>query len=229
MSGTADIYSEEYYLGLPVDSARIDILRGLIELDANDVVCEIGCAAGHFLAAIAPDIHFGVGIDTAEAAISAAVRLRERDRIDNIEFAAISAEDFALQDGNDGRFDTIFLMDVTEHIDDPTLKGILDAARRMLADDGRLIVHTPNLDYWLERLKDRNLLPQLEGHIAVRNAEQHRRLFAAAGFTVTECAGLAHYRQPMRLLDSVLRVVPVIGGLFASRLYMIFEKQAAGA
>ena len=60
MSAADDIYDDEYYRNLPVDSDRIRTLTDLIAFDKSDLVCEIGCAAGHFLAEIAPRIGSGV-------------------------------------------------------------------------------------------------------------------------------------------------------------------------
>lgn len=226
MTDTMDIYNEDYYLNLPVDSDRINILLEQLELTGEDRVCEIGCAAGHFLAAIADRIGFGVGIDTADAAIRAAQHLKDKEQIGNIEFKTVSAEQYAGTAGNADRFDYVFLMDVTEHIDDAVLHEVLMAAHRLLTRDGRLVIHTPNLGYWLERLKDKNILPQLPGHIAVRNLKHYELLLEQAGFEVIKVEGLPHYRQPLRQIDLLLKRIPGLGRLFLSRLFVVSRKRA---
>jgi 2-polyprenyl-3-methyl-5-hydroxy-6-metoxy-1,4-benzoquinol methylase len=224
MTETSDTYDDEYYLGLPVDSGRIDAIMRLLDLQSDAVVCEIGCAAGHFLAAIAAQIGHGTGIDTAEAAIRAAERIRTEQKLENIEFAAISAQDYAAQPGRQHQCDYVFLMDVSEHIEDDLMLDVLDACRKLLSDDGRLVIHTPNLDYWLERLKDKNIVPQLEGHIAVRNFRQYEDLLQQSGFLIDQRVNLAHYRQPLRTVDSILLPIPFLGRLFASRLFIVAGK-----
>ena len=66
-----------------------------------------------------------------------------------------------------------------------------------------------DVDYWLEQLKDKNILPQLTGHIAIRTFSQYVTLLAQTGFEVEQHVNLAHYRQPLRLLDSILLGIPL--------------------
>lgn len=42
------------------------------------------------------------------------------------------------------RYDAIFLMDVLEHLDSPTVLAVLDGVHRILAPAGRLVLHVPN-------------------------------------------------------------------------------------
>lgn len=215
-----EIYDDRYYLNLPTDSGRIGSLLALLEFGDKDDVCEIGCAAGDFLAAISPAIHYGIGLDISEPAIRAANTLKDKHGLANIEFEQISANDFALRAGNAARFDYVLLLDVTEHIDDGTVADVLDAAKRLLKPGGLLVMHTPNLSYWIEQLKDKGIIKQLRGHIAVRNEKQYRALIDEAGFGEPRVLGLPHYRQPLRFVDQLLSRVPLLGGLFRSRLFI---------
>ena len=221
MSDDAEIYDEQYYQTLPVDSDRIEMLLRHFDLTADDTVCEIGCAAGHFLAAIAGSIKSGIGIDTAAAAIVAADRRKADNKLDNIEFRQLAAQDYANDAANAGHFSYVLLMDVTEHIDDEAQAEVLLAARKLLRKDGKLIVHTPNLSYWLERLKDWGVIRQIYGHIAVRNEAQYLQALTQAGFGQCDVIGLAHYRQPLRSVDLLLRRIPLLGRLFRARLFIV--------
>ncbi len=129
MKDEVEAYEDEYYLHLPVDSGRIKTLLRHFDLRPLDTVCEIGCAAGHFLAEIAGDIESGIGLDTAEAAIAAANRRKTEDGLENIEFLQIAAQDFAAIEANVGQFDYVLLMDVTEHIDDAIMAELLSGIR----------------------------------------------------------------------------------------------------
>ena len=113
------------------------------------------------------------------------------------------------------------LLDVTEHIDDATVAEILEAAKRLLKPGGSLVVHTPNLAYWVEHLKDKGSIQQLRGPIAVRTEEQYRELLGQAGFRDLQVLGLPHYRQPLRIADQLLSPLPVLGRLFRSRLFLV--------
>jgi 2-polyprenyl-3-methyl-5-hydroxy-6-metoxy-1,4-benzoquinol methylase len=225
MADISDIYDEEYYLRLPVRSGRITTIMRLLDFNGDEIVCEIGCAAGHFLAAIAECIAWGTGIDTANAAVSAAIRIKEKQGHSNIDFLRIGASEYAGASERHRQCHYVFLMDITEHIGDGDLLEILEASRKLMRDDGQLVIHTPNLEYWLERLKDRNILPQLEGHIAVRNKRQYVTLLEKAGFEIVRRRDLPHYRQPLRFIDSILLHFPLIGRLFVSRLFLVARKK----
>jgi SAM-dependent methyltransferase len=225
MTDISDTYDEDYYLGLPAESGRIAAITRLLDFQGNETVCEIGCAAGHFLAAIADRIGHGTGIDTAGAAIRAATTIKDKHDLENIDFVGISAEEYAAVPERRNQCHYVFLMDVTEHIDDDVMLKILGASRQLLRDDGQLVIHTPNLDYWLERLKSKNIVPQLEGHIAVRNRTEYLRLLDNAGFELVRHENLPHYRQPLRLVDSILLYIPLVGRLFASRLFLVARKK----
>jgi 2-polyprenyl-3-methyl-5-hydroxy-6-metoxy-1,4-benzoquinol methylase len=220
MQDDAEIYDERYYRNLPVDSGRIRSLLRLMQFDYGDSVCEIGCAAGHFLAEISPLIGEGIGIDVSEPAIHAANSLRVEKGLKNIRFEKVSAAEFVLRSGNNARFDHVLLLDVTEHIDDTTLALIFEAAKRLLKPKGMLTIHTPNLTYWLEQLKDKGIIKQVRGHIAVRSEKEYRALFDGAGLVEHQIIGLPHYLQPLRLFDQLLMPVPFLGRLFRSRLFI---------
>ncbi len=227
MDSDQAIYDDDYYLNLPVDSGRIQSLLKLLDFKPNDTVCEIGCAAGHFLTEISPLIGRGIGLDVAEPAIRAAMRIKKQRGADNVEFEQVSAGDFAARDENAARFDYVLLLDVTEHIDDDTVIDVLDAAKRVLAPGGTLVVHTPNLSYWLEQLKDKGIVRQLPGHIAVRNQAHYERLLAGSGFGEPRVLGLPHYRQPLRAIDQVMSRIPLLGRMFRSRLYIVASAPGA--
>jgi len=216
-----EIYDDRYYLNLPTESGRIANLLALMEFGDEVSVCEIGCAAGDFLAVISPVIRYGIGLDVSEPAIRAANKLKSKHGLANIEFEEVSASDFALRDGNASRFDYVLLLDVTEHIDDVTVAEVLQAAKRLIKPGGLLVIHTPNLTYWLEQLKDKGIIKQLRGHIAVRNEQQYRALIDEAGFGEPRVLGLPHYRQPLRFIDQLLSRMPLLGRLFRSRLYIV--------
>jgi len=75
--------------------------------------------------------------------------------------------------------------DVTEHLDDETLRGMLAECARVLVPRGTLSIHTPNPKHLIERLKARNLvLAQNPTHIGLRTSRELRAELERAGFTI---------------------------------------------
>ena len=91
------------------------------------------------------------------------------------------------------RFDAAFALDFSEHVYDDQFLRIFRAIRGSLKPGAALYVHTPNAEYFMERLKARGILTQVEGHVGVRDAARHEVLFRECGFTDVRVAYLAHY------------------------------------
>ena len=100
---------------------------------------------------------------------------------------------------------------------------MLEAIHSSLKANGTLFVHTPNLDYIVEQLKQKGILPQVHGHVAVRNASQYRSMLRAAGFSQIECQFIPHYLQPGRTLH-FLSCLPFVGRYCQARLFLICRK-----
>ncbi|MFC3286178.1 class I SAM-dependent methyltransferase [Litchfieldella rifensis] len=78
-------------------------------------VLDVGCGSGALLAALAPEIRFGVGIDRDERAV--ALAHRRAAGLDNLTFHALPVEQ--LPDRDLGHFDVILFVGSLEHMADP--------------------------------------------------------------------------------------------------------------
>ncbi len=212
-------YDEEYFDKYPRHDRRIRQILDRLSFDASDAVCEFGSGLGHILLAIAGRIGSGVGIDVSEYAVSKSNDAARKAGAANLSFVSIDIEDLAGDETHADRFDKVLMMDISEHLYDDTLKRFLESARAVLKRGGRLILHTPNAGYYLERMKARNfILKQFESHIAVRDFEQHLPLLDAAGFPDVTVEYLPHYNRVLKIVDKLLMHVPLVRRLFRARL-----------
>ncbi len=78
----------------------------------------------------------------------------------------------------------------------------------------------------MERLKERGILTQVEGHVGVRDARRHQALLAQCGFANVEVRYLAHYLYRASLLHG-LGYLPLVGRLFRARLFLTCRKGAS--
>lgn len=97
-------------------------------------VLDVGCGSGALLAALAPEIRFGVGIDRCESAIDLA--RRRTAGLDNLAFHTLSAEH--LPDHDLKNFDVILFVGSLEHMADPYIA--LRAVSSRAHDGSRIAV-----------------------------------------------------------------------------------------
>lgn len=212
-------YDEEYFDKYPRHDRRIRQILDHLQLKSTESVCEFGCGLGHILIAIAPQIRSGLGIDVSEYAVSKATHDAKSKGIENIEFRSIDIEKLVADVNLANSFDVVLMMDISEHLYDETLQRFFASARAVLKPEGRLIIHTPNAAYYLERMKAHNfILKQFESHIAVRNFAQHLPLLEACNFSRIQTQYLPHYNRALRILDTILMRVPLLNRLFRARL-----------
>lgn len=177
-------------------------------------VLDLGCATGAFAKSLASKDCFVVGVEADKRSAEVARKHIGRVIVADLEKPA------ALPFGN-GSFDHIVLLDVIEHLRDPS--GLLAQAARWLAADGTLVLSTPNIAHISIRWSlasgrfdytDYGILDRTHVHFYTR--KNLRILLDRAGFDVVSVAPSADFGQ-----------LPVIGR-FARRIPKRFQAYITG-
>jgi cyclopropane fatty-acyl-phospholipid synthase-like methyltransferase len=201
--------------------ARIRRMLPFFELSGREIVADFGCGNGVLLELISPHVHEYVGIDFSEAFIRAAERRRDEHGIQNGTFHCADIVTFCAHHAN--HFDAAFALDFFEHIYDDQLLRIGQAIRAALKPGALLYLHTPNEEYFMERLRASGVMKQIEGHVAVRDAGRYEALLTQCGFTDVRVRYLAHYLRAAATLHR-LGDLPLIGRHFRARLFLTCRK-----
>jgi len=134
-------YAEEglYDLGL-----RHQLLINLLEGRIGKQVLEIGCGNGPFAGKVSSHFHLDriYGVDISADAIKSACGAGIIGACVNLDL-----EDLAFKDAS---FDTVICGDVIEHLISPD--HLLEEIHRVLKPEGHLLITTPNLASWYNRL-----------------------------------------------------------------------------
>ena len=175
---------------------RRDWLLGFVT--PGDRVLDLGCGDGSFTEAlIAAGAQVTMG-DVAEGALD-----RSRAKAPGAE--AVLLEEDAPLPFPDGSFDLVWCGETLEHVAD--VVGLAAEARRVLREDGTLLVTVPNqprLRVALESLAGRPLEERLDprsDHLRFFTARTLDALLAAAGFGSVEVGpqgGLPGFRPSLR-------------------------------
>ncbi|CAL9448483.1 Ubiquinone biosynthesis O-methyltransferase, mitochondrial [Streptomyces sp. enrichment culture] len=187
-------------------------------------VLDVGCGDGSAAATAAPFLrgHRLVGVDWSQDALA-----RARTRLpyavrgeltgDGLPFASASA-------------DAVLFSEVVEHLVDPD--AALDEIRRVLRPGGHLMLSTPNLAAWYNRvLLAAGVQPvfsevslrgihgrpgrEVVGHLRLYTARALREFVAASGFTVVRLEGAPFHGvpRPLRPLDRLACAAPSLASI----------------
>jgi cyclopropane fatty-acyl-phospholipid synthase-like methyltransferase len=200
---------------------RIERLLPFFDLSPDDEVADFGCGNGVLLELIAPRVRAYVGVDFSEEFVRAAERRRDAAGIRNGTFYCGDIVSFC--DARPNRFDAAFALDFSEHVYDDQFVRLFRAIHGSLKPGAALYLHTPNAEYFMERLKARGILTQVEGHVGVRDVRQHERLLRECGFASVQVRYLAHYLYVASLFHG-LGALPVVGRFFRARLLLTCHK-----
>jgi SAM-dependent methyltransferase len=209
------------------DRLKEGIVRRYVSLGAGCEVLDVGCGAGTFLAYLRA--RHGVraaGVDFVD--------LSHRPEFDGAEFHCGL---FYEQEVGRDRFDLVTMWHFLEHDYDPP--RTLEAARRALKPDGRLVIEVPRLDSVTFRLY-RERWPGLQApqHTACYTRATLLRLVRAAGFEVVDYlpygafpayfylyAGQAFKRLGGRGLDLDKAILPYFAGQLLLSPLLLFERR----
>lgn len=204
----------------PKQLTRLKKLTNHMRLGSDFDVADFGCGSGMLMSLIAPQVQSYTGVDFSEPFIVSANKRKLISDMTNATFICTDIHTFCQQHSK--QFDVGFALDFSEHVYDKEWIQILTSIRSSLKPKGKLYLHTPNADFFIEKMKAQQfILKQIPTHIAVRSLEENIALVKKAGFNVTQLKMLPHYNV-LRFLHPI-SYVPVIGAYFQARIFIEAE------
>jgi SAM-dependent methyltransferase len=218
-----DLYRGEYVGAYhQEDTGRLRHILERVPVTSKDAVADLACGNGLLLEAFSVVPQQYVGVDFSAEFIDQA-RRRFAKRKGNFQFICQDIAKFSRR--NKKKFDWIFTLDFSEHIYDDQFVEIYGAIAHSLKPNGQLVLHTPNADFLLERLKSHNwLLKQFPEHVAVRRAEDYLQLLERAGYKKIRVEYLPHY-HPLLSWLRFLHNWPVLKAFLRARLLIFAQAQ----
>jgi cyclopropane fatty-acyl-phospholipid synthase-like methyltransferase len=196
---------------------RLKRLLDSINLNTSDKVVDFACGNGMLMSLIAHRVKQYTGVDFSKEFVASAQKKMHDLSINNAEFICSDIIDFCSE--NNEKFDIAFTMDFSEHVYDSDWLNILRSIKKSLKPGGKLYLHTPNADFFLEKMKANNfIVKQFPEHIAVRSPDENQLLLEKAGFKVNSIKLIPHYNI-LRFLHPV-SLIPFIGKYFKARIFI---------
>ena len=175
---------------------RLSALLPLVEPRPGDRILDLGCAAGaltHFFSQRGATV---TGIDSEPKAIEKARELFPDLRFEQADVRSLPQADHSIDKAVAG--------DLVEHLDEPTLNGMLRELRRVLVPGGTLSIYTPNPKHLIERLKAHDfVLAQNPTHIGLRTAGQLVAALERNGFAVDHVGWTPSFFPVLRSIERV--------------------------
>lgn len=214
-----DMYGERYVASFEGRQSplRLERLVDRMDLRPHHAVADFACGNGMMMPLVAGKVGRYVGVDFSPEFIAAAEKRMSHLGISNGRLVRSDIVEFC--SANEAAFDIAFAMDFSEHVYDEDWVRILHAIRRSLKPGGKLYLHTPNADFFLEKMKARNfIVKQFPEHIAVRGPAENCALLEAAGFRISIVRLIPHYNI-LRLIHP-LSFVPLLGKCLKARIFI---------
>lgn len=219
MNDSVALHSGDYverYNAKPLD--RVRGLARRMRLAPGARLADFACGNGMLLHALGAREGSYDGVDFSPDFITSGDAWAARAGCKDYRFHCADIIDFCTR--RPAQFDAAATLDFSEHVEDDLAVPIYAAIRQSLALGGKLYLHTPNGNFFMERAKDKGLLRQFPEHIAVRNGTQTVELLVKAGFPRDgiRLTHIAHYNV-LKWLHP-LSNLPLIGHWFQARLWI---------
>jgi len=112
----------------------------------GDEILDVGCGRGELLYYCAKKGAHVLGLDYSRAAIDIARQTIQMLPVELRSFAEAEIGDVADYDFS-RRYDLIFMLDVFEHMNDDQIERACEKFKKILKNNGRIVITTPNLYY----------------------------------------------------------------------------------
>jgi len=196
-------------------------MRTLAYLRHGDNVLEVGCSSGALTGRIAA---MGCRVTGIEVRPEAAAKARKF--VEQVLVGDVATMPLPLPPSS---FDAILLIDVLEHLGDPT--GALRRLFPLLREGGRIVVAIPNVAHWSVRLRllvgrfdyeDSGILDRT--HLRFYTRETARAMLEEAGLDIQETdlvPDVPLLRFKRALVEANYRVASLLPGLFSAEFFFV--------
>jgi 2-polyprenyl-3-methyl-5-hydroxy-6-metoxy-1,4-benzoquinol methylase len=196
-------------------------MRTLAYLRPGDRVLEVGCSSGALTERIAA---MGCRVTGIEVRPEAAAKARKF--VEQVLIGDVATMPLPLPPSS---FDAILLIDVLEHLGDPT--GALRRLFPLLREGGRIVVAIPNVAHWSVRLRllvgrfdyeDSGILDRT--HVRFYTRETARAMLEEAGLEIQETdlvPDVPLLRFKRALVEANYRVASLLPGLFSAEFFFV--------
>jgi len=179
---------------------RIRNILQNIDISREDIIGDFACGNGLLAKALNENYREYNGVDRSSLFIKECKKWVKENNIKQTYFLREDIVKFC--SNNVGKYTKAFTLDFSEHIDNKDFIKIYTAIKKAMDKKGQLIIHTPNKNFLLEKLKNLGILPQTSGHIAIRNFEEYDTLLKKCGYKNIKVKYLPHYRKVLNILPT---------------------------
>ncbi len=197
-----------------VKTARV---LSLLSPGKGERIVDLGCGIGTMMILLASSEATMFGADYSPKSLALAKKCFKREEPSRI-FRGICCDGrmLAMQSGS---VDGVMAVDFTEHLDNSLLLPTIKEVYRILKDDGRFVIYTPNNGHFFELLKAHNFILKKDvSHVGLRTMKEYLDILTQAGFSISN-----HYFEPTHIpvfnqVEKLLMHVPWLRNLARRRI-----------
>jgi Methylase involved in ubiquinone/menaquinone biosynthesis len=229
LEDTRKYYGDEYYtylLNRMSDTSlfqkyRIKNVIKLTQPKDGESILDLGTAIGTFAFKCTDYGSKVIGLDFSEESIKLCKMRALRSGYDdkNPQFIVGDATNMSFEDST---FDKVICADLTEHLYPEAQEKLIKECKRVLKNNGNLIIFTPSPTHIIDRLRSRNfILKKMEEHVAVMPMEYYENLLKEIGFIIEKSYFVNTHYPVISSIEKFLCKFSFLSPFFSRRICIL--------
>lgn len=199
-----------------------NVMAMVLPIKSKERILDIGTCSGTFAFECAKYKADVVGTDISEKAILYCQNRSKKEKVKNIRFIKCSSEK---QPFSDSYFNKIIMGDLVEHLSPLNFEKTISECKRLLKNNGRLIIYTPNKKHIFEILRKNNfILKKYNTHINLMSADQIIDVLKKYDFDIKRVCFKSSHIPVFNMFEKIFMMIPKIKPLFRRRICIIANK-----
>lgn len=231
---TEKYYTNEFYEHLNkvtddhsnLHKYKSSIVMNMVQPKKEDTILDVGTGLGTFAFICAQISSQVVGIDFSPKAIELCRKKAQSMTFSgSLEFMQGDATQIPFDQSS---FTKVICSDLSEHLYREDHEKLFGEIYRVLGDKGKLILFTPNLDHYTEKLHKLKIVPPIESHVGVESMEHYLNILQKIGFVIHESYYYPTHYPFINNIEHLFIKQKVFAPFFGKRICIVAQKCERG-
>ena len=174
----------------------------------GEKILDFGCGWGNISLTLQKKGFEVIGLDYSRVAIEICKESARSLDLDETRFICLDVTETQFEDNS---IDVIYCADLVEHLYPGIYLGLIKEAHRILKENGKLIIYTPNPSHILEFLKRYNIVLKKDvSHVDFKTMKVMKKTLSENGFEIVRaCFIESHLPVLNKIEKTLMNLIPI--------------------